>query len=154
MKKLIIITSIILFAACKSNKKIAQNKPFAYQLLAQSTLHGNGAEGFEAGLYKISDKAQWQDFLKKINTVNNESSKFNPDNPDFDKYMIVAIFDKVLSYGGVKFSIGKVENTKDTVKFVTKHEEPEGQMSIQVMNQPYILIKIKKTDKALVVSNM
>ncbi len=154
MKKLIIITSIILFAACKSNKKIAQNKPFAYQLIAQSTLHGNGAEGFKPGLYKIIDKKQWQDFLKKMNTVNNESSKFDFDNPDFDKYMIVAIFDKVLPYGGVKFYIDKVENTRDTIEFVTKHKEPEGQMSIQVMNQPYILIKIKKTDKALVVSNM
>ena len=154
MKKLLFLSTVILFIACKSHQKTMKNKAFAYELIVQSTLHGNGAEGFKSGLYKISDNAQWQAFLKKINTVNNESSKFNPGNLDFDKFMIVAIFDKILSHGGVKFYIDKVENTRDTVKFITKHQAPQGQMTIQVMNQPYILIKIKKTDKVLVTSNM
>lgn len=150
MKHLIILASIVLFATCKSHQKISKNEPFAYQLIAQSTLHGNGAEGFEPGLYKITNENQWHDFLKKINTVNEESSKFKSDQIDFDKYMIVAIFDKILHQGGVKFYIKFVENTKDTIKFITAHEMP-GQMAIQVMNQPYILIKIKKTDKTLVI---
>ena len=149
MKKLLLLLSIILFAACKSHKKTAQNKAFAYELIAQSTLHGNGAEGFKPGLYKITDKKQWQAFLKKINKVNDESRKFILDNPDFEKYMLVAIFDRILSHGGVKFYIDKVENTPDTIKFITAHQSPQGQMSIQVMNQPYIIVKIKKTDKRL-----
>ncbi len=153
MKHLIILASIVLFASCKSHQKVSKNEPFAYQLLAQSTLHGNGAEGFKPGLYKITDERQWQEFLKKINTVNNESAKFKLDHVDFDKYMIVAIFDRVLHQGGTKFYIKSVENTKDTVKFITSHEVPQGQFAIQVINQPYILIKIKKTDKALAVSN-
>lgn len=154
MKHLIIIIStIILFAACKTHQKAGQKNAFAYQLIAQSTLHGNGAEGFEPGLYKITDKKQWQEFLKKINKVNNESDGFKLDHIDFDKYILVAIFDKILHQGGVKFYIKMVENTKDTIKFVTDHKAPQGQFAIQVMNQPYILIKIKKTGKKLVVSN-
>ena len=153
MKKLIFLTSIILFASCKSHQKMSENEPFAYELIAQSTLHGNGKEGFEPGLYKISDKTQWQDFLKKMNSVNDESSKLKFDSIDFDKYMLVAIFDKILPYGGVKFFIDKVDNTKDTIKFITKHEEPQGFIAIQVVNQPFILLKIKKTNKALETSN-
>ena len=154
MKKLLFLSTIILFAACKSHKKTAQNNAFAYELIAQSTLHGNGAEGFKPGLYKIKDKQEWQDFLQKINKVNDESRKFNFDKINFDKYIIVAIFDKIIGHGGVKFYIDRVENTPDTIKFITAHQSPQGQMSIQVMNQPYIIVKIKKTGKALVASNM
>ena len=154
MKKLLILSSIILFAACKSQQKTMKNKAFAYELIAQSTLHGNGAEGFKPGLYKIIDKKQWQDFLQKINKVNDESRKFKIDKIDFDKYIIVAIFDKIIGHGGVKFYIDRVENTPDAIKFITTHQSPQGQMSIQVMNQPYIIVKIKKTDKRLELVNI
>jgi len=149
MNKIVVLSSIILFAACKSHKKIAQNNAFAYELIAESTLHGNGAEGFKPGLYKITDKKQWQAFLQKINKVNDESHNFKLENPDFEKYIIVAIFDRILSHGGVKFYIDKIENTANTIKFIMAHQSPQGQMSIQVMNQPYIIVKIKKTDKRL-----
>ena len=153
MKKLIILTTIVFFAACKSQQNSNQNQAFSYELVVQSTLHGDGKEGFEPGLYKISDKKQWQEFLKKINSVNEESGKFKLENLDFDKYMLVAIFDKVLTHGGVKFYIDRVENTPDNINIVTLHEAPKGQFAIQVMNQPYIIIKIQKTDKRLVLSN-
>ena len=149
MKKILVLSTIILFASCKSHKKTVKNKAFAYELIVQSALHGNGAEGFKPGLYKIADKKQWQDFLQKINKVNDESRKFKIDKIDFDKYIIVAIFDKIIGHGGVKFYIDRVENTPDTIKFITAHQSQPGQMSIQVMNQPYIIIKIKKTDKRL-----
>ena len=158
MKKLLFLSSIILLAACKSQQSsmtssTPKNEAFAYELVAQSTLHDIGKNAFAPGLYKFSDKAHWDKFLQKMQLANEENAKFKLDKIDFEKEMLVAIFDKILSHGGVKFYIDRVENTPDAIKFITAHQSRQGQMSIQVMNQPYIIVKIKKTDKRLELIN-
>ncbi len=154
MKKLLFLSTVILFAACKSQRNVQsstseKNSAFAYEFVAQSTLHNIGKKAFAPGLYKFTDKARWDKFVQKMQESNEANAKFKLENPDFDKYMLVAIFDRILSHGGVKFYIDKVENTDNSITFITAHQSPQGQMSIQVMNQPYIIVKIKKTDKRL-----
>jgi len=156
MKHLILLLILSLSTACSCYNKTQmkqENKAFAYQIIAQSSLHGNGAEGIEAGHYIIDNEKDWQQLLKKMNKVNDETVKFSTTDIDFDNEMIVAVFDPVLTSGGIKLIVKQVEVLPDRIKLYVGHQEPTGRFATMVMNQPYLIIKVNKTDKKIEVIN-
>ncbi len=153
MKYFILSLLSLLLFNCNSSKPLKQtvqkNTKVNYKIVAQSALHGNGAEQIKPGSYIIKDQKSWQDLLKKMDRVNNESSKFAINEIDFDKSMIVAVFDPVMGSGGVKLKVNQVKETEDMLIVSVGHKHPQEQLSIMVMNQPYLILMLPKTDKKI-----
>ena len=146
---------LILLMSCGSTKKPAEDKAqksvqekiIDFKTIAQASLHGNGAEGIDAGLYTIKDKKAWKELLAKMNSVNDETKKFTDTNIDFEKQMVVAVFDRVLGAGGVKINIDKIIEPPGNVQVVVSHKRPQGGFATMVMNQPYHIVVLPKIDK-------
>ena len=153
--KALYLLPLILLMSCGNTKKTAENKSkttlqkkeISFTTIAQSSLYGNGKEGIEAGLYTIKDQKSWKEFLAKMNKVNDESLKFSTTRIDFDKQMVVAVFDRVLGAGGVKINIDKIIETPEKVQVVVTHKRPQGGFATMVMNQPYHIVVLPKIDK-------
>ena len=153
--KALYILPLILLMSCGSTKKSTQNdaqkavqeKVIDFATIAQASLHGNGKEAIEAGLYPVKDKKAWKELLAKMNKVNDETQKFKTLDIDFDKQMIVAVFDRVLGAGGVKINIDKIIETPEKVQVVVSHKHPQGGFATMVMNQPYHIVVLPKIDK-------
>ncbi len=149
------LLTVLILTQCHSQKNtiptIKKPAKVDYKILGRSTLHGNGAEGIQPGHYIIKDEVAWEKLLAKMDRVNHESQKITSQKIDFDKSMVVAVFDPVLGAGGVSLKVNKIEETDDAILIKIGHQTPSGQLAIQVMNQPYILIELPKTGKKIVV---
>ncbi len=83
-----------------------------------------------------------------MNSVNDETSKFTTVNIDFDKDMVIAVFDQVLGSGGSKIQIEKIRETPEKVLVDVRYIRPAGNVfSTTVMNQPYHIVVLPKIDK-------
>ena len=142
------ILLLLLFANCNSNQSLMkkQTKEIKFITLAQASLHGNGREGISEGNYIIKDEKSFENLFSKMNSVNRESIKFKEYKVDFDKEMIIAVFSRVLGSGGSKIFVDKVIETPKNYQVKIQYKTGGG-MAIMVMNQPYHIIVVPKTDK-------
>ena len=147
IKKIMLLVLPLLIFSCGTQSKMEIMKKISFHTIAQSTLHGNGQEGIERGLYVIKNKKEWKNLLEKMKAVNDETSKFEIPPIDFNKEMVLAVFSEVLSSGGVKIRINRIIETSDSLVVYSLYNTPESNIAIMVMNQPYHIIKLPKIDK-------
>jgi hypothetical protein len=153
MKQLGLIILVIFLSNCGSNKTAMkeqeQTKEIKFITLAQASLHGNGREGITEGNYVIKDLKSWEDLLNKMNSINSESNKFENKKIDFNKEMVIAVFGRVLGSGGTKISVKKIIETPEHYRVISKYQTSGG-LAIMVMNQPYHIVVVPKTDKPVI----
>ena len=123
-------------------------EPITYSLIAEGNLYGDGAEGITAQKIVITANEEWQTLISKMNTVNDESKNFSEIKIDFTKYIVIAVFDNIKSNGGHSISLD-IDQSTDKIIVHTTYNSPQG-MAITIMAQPYIIVKIRKTDLPVV----
>lgn len=154
MKKILIITLACLVTSCISKKKaVAQNvadkEEIKIATISNSTLFGSGDEGIGEGAYVIKSQKEWEEFKVKLNTENNVTSRFKNLPVDFSKKIIIAIFSRVQNSGGITVKLEKVIEEKNKVSVYYSYRSSDSQYATMVINQPYYIGKIDKTNKKI-----
>jgi len=156
MNKLIIFLSVMIMS-CHSSKSVEKTKentnlnPVKYSIILNSAMYGNGDEGIKEGEQIIKSKEEWYALTKKMNSVNSVTSSIRVA-PEFDKYFFVAVFDKIVGSSGQAIGVKKVEENNKNI-FITiakKRNNDENLVGSAVMNQPFVIFRIPKTDKKIV----
>lgn len=144
---IIIIISIFILSAC--NKDATGPNNLEQILIVSGVLSGNGAEEIQQGNYVIENEFFWNTFITKMNTVNDESQNFTETEIDFDKFIILAVFDDVKSSGGHSVEIEELVEKEDAIEVIIKRASPSGIVT-HVICQPYYISKIQKPNKDIV----
>lgn len=149
MKNIVlIIVSIFILTAC--NKDSNEPNNLEQSLIGTGSLYGNGEEGIHKGNFIIEKEYAWNDLLAKINLTNNESQNFSETEIDFNKFIVLAVFDEVLSSGGHSIQIEELTETNDAIEALVSRSSPTGGISATVMTQPFYISKIEKPNRNIV----
>jgi hypothetical protein len=144
MGKIFLILSIILsITGCTSLDRITtiQITPI---LIAKGNL--NGSEGIIQQNLVIKNNNDWDNLLTQLNNYN--VSNFKETNIDFKNYQIIAVFDKVYSYGGYSIDITKI--TEYEVNIVVTIENLQTGGVNAVITQPFHIVKIPIKNKPII----
>ncbi len=133
---------------CKSiqnQNKLEKEDSF---LIGKGNLYGSGAEGLAKQNLVITDSNQWNDLLKKINAINNVSDGFSETKINFSKYTLIAVFGDVKGTGGHSIEL-EVKSNLDNIEVYVYSKGPDG-MASSVMTQPFIIVRIAKSEFPIV----
>lgn len=151
VKNVLILSFLILITSCKgTDSATTQKQENNAEKLAGGSLYGNGNEGFDKGHQLIKNRVDLKAFIKKMNQSNDVIKPKSIDLIDFDDSMLLAIFDKVRTTGGYSLVFDEVKQEKGRYIVKTNMEKP-GEMASSVMTQPYLILKLPKTDKEVTV---
>ena len=146
--KTITILILLFVLNCKSTQSQINTEKESMVLVGKGNLYGSGEEGLEKQNIVITDSNQWNDLLKKMNSVNNVSSSFSETEINFSNYTLIAVFDSVKSTAGHSIELDMNTNS-ETIEINVNYNAPED-MAATVMTQPYYLVKIAKSDLPIV----
>jgi len=135
--------------ATKNTSKSIDNTNITFKILQQGSLHGNGEEAIEKSEMLIKDAKTWENLLRKMRTTNHLPEKLLNTKIDFSKENIIAVFMPVLGAGGSSVEIEKITSNDNNIVVKVNYISKSG-LSIAVMNQPYIIVKIPAQDKEIV----
>ncbi len=148
MYKILFILPLVFVLNCKTKQTPLKQTENTTNLIGKGSLYGAGAEGITAQKSIITNQNDWNALLSKINTVNNVSDGFSETDIDFKNYNIIAVFETVKSSGGYSIDLDVVYNT-DAILVSILSKAPKG-MATSVMNQPYCIVKLSKSDLPVV----
>ena len=85
-------------------------------------------------------------FIKsQMNIINNVTDNFTETNIDFNNYMLIAIFLEI-KYSGWEVDISEILETNNNINVY----KIEKEAATTVMSQPFAIVKIQKSNKAVV----
>lgn len=150
MKHIIALTVILFSISCSKKVKPKENQQQEMIEIYSGNLFGAGEEGFKKENIHIQSEKEWNNFLAKLNSVNNVSGQFK-EGIDFSKKDAIIAIDDVRNTGGFSIKINKVINKKDVLEvFVTKKAPGPTDMVAAAIMQPIHIILINKTNKEIV----
>jgi hypothetical protein len=145
MKKCLLILLVVLLAGCVQENGYNSVTP---TIIAKGNLMGNGKEQISKQMIVVSDSLSWNRLVAKMNSINNVSAGFLEKKIDFTQYTVLAIFGDVEGSGGYSIDLNVFEdNMKVYVEAVYKM--PLGSIVSMVITQPYLIVKIPRTDKSI-----
>ena len=141
----------VFFVACSTD-----DTPAGQQLLvapepqevAKGDLYGNGQEGIPQQFLVISNQMEWESLKAQMDAVNSVTENFVETEIDFSQYTLIAAFDQIRGTGGHSIDITSIDETPDMLH-VTVEKLLNGNLTA-VMTQPYHIVKIPATTKAIV----
>ena len=151
-----IVVSVLL-TSCGSAKETLIHHPESspkvvaveFSTIVKGELNGAGEEGLAQSMIIIRNQEEWEALKGKMNTVNNETDAFETSEMvDFNKEIMIACFDKVRTTGGYNLFVDEVTESIDTVNVIVQLAIPVD-MATSVMTQPYVIIKLRKTNKTI-----
>jgi len=137
----------LVFFGCGS-QDLGSPGPIVFSQIGKGALHGNGAEGIEESRLVISDPQAWEALLAKMDSVNKESGGLDLADLDFTTHQVLAVFDQVRGSGGHAVAITGISEQDGTLLVAVKSTAAQGP-NIQVMNQPFHIVSIPKTDRPI-----
>ena len=146
MKKYIIICIAIFMLSCSKDSP-SEIEPDIIEI-AKGILNGGGTEGITKSNLVIKDINSWKNIMNQMNSFSNESDKFTETVIDFNRYQIIAVFDKVYNYGGTTIDIISVTENEYNISVKIDNLIKGGLLPI--VTQPYHIVKILKTNKSVV----
>jgi len=146
MKKIFTLFIIVFVLGCSKNS--TSQMELSFSLIGQDNLYCVGTEGITKSNLIIKDSSSWNNIMAKMNLQNNQTDKFTETSVDFNQYIIVAIFDKVYGNGGHTIDVTSI--TENESNIIIKVENLSKGALINVVTQPYHIVKILKTDKNIV----
>ncbi len=145
MNKLIALSVLLFVLNCKSTSNTSQMKSINDEMLiAKGNLYGAGAEGIIKQNLIIANANDWKTLIQKLDQLNKVSDGFSETEIDFEKYNVLAVFDEVKSTGGHSIDLKISKNTEHTIVNVSFNSPQD--MATTVMTQPYIIVKIDKSE--------
>ncbi len=143
MKQIIILLSIIFIASsCSSDD--AGSSQVSYSEITKESYSSD--KKIPKSNLVIKDVAAWNSLLSKISPA--EVSNFKETNIDFTKYQVIAVFDEVHNSGGYSIDITKI--TQSNSEITVKVEQLKKGDLTSVVTQPFHIVKITKSNKAVV----
>ena len=138
------IILFLIFTRCFSfcAEKGEQEK-ISFIQIGKGNLYGDGREGIPKQDIMIATQEEWEN----LKTAMNSSQSFNEIEIDFNKYLIIAVFDKIRDSGGCEIDISKITNFSD--KIVVTVNTNCSMTAPTIMTQPYHIVKILKTIKRI-----
>ena len=152
--RVIICALFFVVVSCKSTKNktlVNEVKGLTFETISSGSLYGDGIEGISESNFTITNGKEWNTLKNNMNKENNVSSNFKEMSIDFSTEMIVCVFDKVRSTGGISVEIENIviDNDSTKIKYSIKKPAP-GEMATSVVTQPYHIVKTQKSEGVLV----
>ncbi|MBT8376807.1 MAG: protease complex subunit PrcB family protein [Bacteroidia bacterium] len=120
------------------------NDTIVYDLISKGNLYGDGAEGITQQNMIITTQLSWNALVSQMNTVNNVSDEFENLPIDYTSSTVIAVFDEVKSNGGYELEL-EIYSNQEQIEIQIISTSPGGNATT-VITQPYIIVKIPKTD--------
>jgi hypothetical protein len=142
-KFLFLLSLALVWTNCKSDDGSSQD-PVDFIIIAKNNLHGNGSEGLVSQNIIVRNTDEWNALIEQMESVNEQSDQFSETDIDFNQSLLVAVFDELRPTGGYSLDL-KLKQSDSKIVVEIHKNKPEG-MAITVITQPYIIVKIDKTD--------
>ncbi len=147
IRVLLILFGIGLLNSCNiDDDSNFQSAKINFTEIGIGALYGNGQEGISESNLIISNTNDWQYLISQMNAVNSVSENFSEINIDFNRYTVIAIFLGVKGQGWEIRTESVIENEKNIAVSIS-----ETVFANSVINQPFSIIKIKRTEKPIIV---
>jgi hypothetical protein len=146
MKNLIIIllTLVVTFGCNKEENNDTEITPI---LIGKNALFGDGEEGIDQSNLVIINSQDWTALIEQMDSVNNTSNDFTEIDIDFSEFQVIAVFDEIKGSGGSSINIIKIIENKDNITiFISSNSNDD----LPFVNQPFHIIKIKKSEKPII----
>lgn len=149
MKKNVLIILLAFVAlSCDSNDTNENTTVVTSTVIAQDNLYGDGAEGITKQNLIITNTADWNALIAKMDAVNKTSSGFSEVDVNFSEFTIIAVFDNIRSSGGYNLKLDITSNTEN-ISVSVINLVPVGNVT-SVITQPFAISKIKKSNLPIV----
>lgn len=147
VKILLFLLGVGLFSSCNNDDNADyQSTEINFTEIGKGALYGNGQEGISQSNLTISNSSEWLSLISQMNSVNNTSDNFTETNIDFNEFTVFAIFLEVKG-SGWEIEIENVIENENNISISTLETEFET----LGITQPFVIIKIPKTEKTIVV---
>ncbi|MDR0436766.1 MAG: protease complex subunit PrcB family protein [Bacteroidales bacterium] len=136
----ILLILVVILVSCKKEEKC-----MSFVTIAQGSLNVDVEEvSLQQGIV-IKTQKEWED----LETIMDGMVNFSETEIDFDKYQIIAVFDKV-RYSGI-WSIDVISITEHSNKIVVKARaySLSGSTSPTVISRPYHIVKMPISSKEI-----
>ncbi len=149
----ILAIPFILLISCTKNegmfkKDISNPKSSKVEFvqIAKSNIYGYSDQMPQVNLV-ITSSDRWKKLINQMNNVKNGTSEsFTETSVDFNKYIVLAVFDSVYRNGGHSIDISDVVESNYNIVATIEYQNPYGDLT-SIMTQPFEIIKITKTTK-------
>jgi len=146
MKKILLAFSLILFFSCENENESTPTE-IAFTEIGKGFLTGSGSEGIIKSSKIIYTQSDWENLVTQMNSSSIVSSSFTETYIEFDFYTVVAVFDQVRQTSNFSIEISRILETSDNLSISYFIEESSD--GVPKTAQPFYLVKIPKTNKAL-----
>lgn len=143
LKYLQVLLYILFLTGCSSSNYL-DPITIEYIIISEGDLFGDGAEGIAEQNTVINTDNVWNDLVDQMNTVNNVSGEFQGVPIDFNESTVIAVFDDIKPNGGYDLELS-IYSLEDSIEINVINAVPGGNATT-VITQPYIIVKIPKTD--------
>ena len=141
----LLLGSTLLFTSCKTCKSAVEpasgNAKVDYEVVQTGVFYGDGQEGLQEGGFVIGGKEEFQEFMKKANSVN---ETVNTVDIDFEKEQLLVYVDRVRPSAGHSLNPDVIYETNDVITVNLILEKPDG-IASEVITQPFIILKITRS---------
>ena len=117
--------------------------------IGHGCLYGNGAENVPKQNTVITTRTEWETLLTAMCSVNDITYELSETEIDFTKYRVIAAVDAVRPSSGWSIDITDITEYADNIVVTCTNLEANG-AALTVMTQPYHIVKIPTSDKAVV----
>ncbi len=146
---LLFLLGIGLLISCSNDDNADyQSTEINFTEIGKGALFGNGQEGISQSNLTISNMTEWQNLISQMNSVNNTTNNFTEIDINFNEFTVFAIFLEVKGEGWEIETENVIENQNNisiSISIV------ETEYATSVINQPFSIIKIPKTEKPIIV---
>jgi len=101
----------------------------------------------EKSEYVIKNNEDWKNLWHKINSFNKPES--NLPGIDFNKSIIIAVFQGQKNTGGYNIEIKKIIERKNYIEVQVKENNSSGRFIIEAITSPYHIVKINRLGKEI-----
>ncbi|WP_435138419.1 hypothetical protein [Formosa sp. A9] len=134
-----IVASII--CSCQNDDDVTDE--VNYSIIGEGELYGNGQEEIEPSALIIKDSSTWIELTTKMDSYHKVTNTFN-DDIDFESETVLAIFDSIRARTHYAVTITTIQETSN--KVIVNYKKTSTSEGYDVINQPFIIIKIPKSD--------
>ena len=142
----LILLTVLSICSCSENddnQVFPQSKEF--DVIYNGVLSGNGSEGITQSNMVINNTIDWENLMSQMNnSFNTVTDNFSEIDIDFDNYLIIAVFLDVKP-SGWEVKITNITENESSLVISTN----ETQFASSVITQPFSIVKIRRTEKAI-----
>lgn len=146
--KTVILFLAVLLQGCSSSEADFESRNIQPVLIGKGNLYGNGAENIARQNRVIHNAADWNSLIQQMDTRNPVSNTFTETNIDFGAFQVIAIFDEIKNSGGHTIDITGIAENETNINVTVQNLNTGDATSI--MTQPFHIVKIPKSKKAVV----